>query len=39
MVRKYTRANMTLEEWLDKTNDFKTAKDNKQKPKGIPGSE
>lgn len=29
MVRKYTKAGMTLEEWLDKTNDFKTTKNNK----------
>jgi len=35
MVRKYTAAGMTLEEWLDKSNAFKTTKSYKQKPESF----
>lgn len=35
MVRKYTDAGMTLEEWLDRPNALKTPKNSKQKSKGI----
>jgi len=35
MVRKYTDAGMTLEDWLDRPNALKTPKNSKQKPKGL----
>jgi hypothetical protein len=37
MVRKYTNAGLTLDEWLDKSNAFKTTKNIQQKPKSFPG--
>jgi len=35
MIRKYTAAGMTLDEWLETPNALKTSKNNKQKPESL----
>ena len=35
MIRKYTSAGMTLDEWLETPNALKTSKNNKQKPESL----